>query len=73
MFRSSVAMPAAHVPPRSAAASVAVVVALLAGCGQKGGLTLPTAPIVPAAAPRSVDQAAPAPAEPAGVASAPVR
>ena len=62
-------MPAAQIPLRGAAVSLAAA-ALLAGCGQKGGLTLPT---TPAATARFVDQPAPAPATPAGAASAPVR
>ena len=64
-------MPAAKTPLRGAAVSL-LAAALLAGCGQKGGLTLPTAPTV-LTAPPSVDQLAPPPATPAGVASAPVR
>ena len=71
MLRSSVAMPAAKILLRGAAVSLAAA-ALLAGCGQKGGLTLPTVPTVPAAS-LSVDQPAPAPATQAGAASAPVR
>ena len=79
MPHSRVAAPAARKFRRTAAASlpVALAVAALAGCGQKGALVLPTAPSsVPVPVPeatRPVEQPAPPPAEPAGGASAPVR
>ena len=75
MLHSSVAAPAARKFRRTAAASlpVALAVAVLAGCGQKGALVLPTAPSSVPEAMRPVEQPAPPPAEPAGAASAPVR
>ena len=73
MLRSSVAAPAARkFRWKPALPWFLVLSAALAGCGQKGGLTMPSAAAVPEAV-RPVDQPAPPPAEPAGGASAPVR